>query len=129
MSCRVMDLLKTYCPEIEIHIIDEAFLHIRTSTKNFDLKSYGEQMSHKVKKATGIPVSVGFALTKALAKVANRIAKKYSVDTKGVYLIENEVKRIKALKWLEIEFAWGIGRQHSKKLYALGVKMLLILKS
>ena len=122
MSCRVMDLLKTYCPEIEIYSIDEAFLDFRTYTKNFDLKSYGEQMSRKVKKATGIPVSVGFAPTKALAKVANRIAKKYPVENNGVYLMDTEEKRIKALKWLKIEDVWGIGRQHAKRLYAIVVK-------
>ena len=122
ISCRVMDLLKTYCPEIEIYSIDEAFLDFRTYTKNFDLKSYGEQMSRKVKKVTGIPVSVGFAPTKALAKVANRNAKKYPVETKGVYPIDTEEKSIKALKWLKIEDVWGVGRQHAKRLYAIGVK-------
>ncbi|CAN1508192.1 DinP Nucleotidyltransferase/DNA polymerase involved in DNA repair [Spirosomataceae bacterium] len=122
MSCRVMDLLKAYCPEIEIYSIDEAFLDFSTYTKNFDLKSYGEQMSRNVRKATGIPVSVGFAPTKALAKVANRIAKKYPVETKRVYPMDTEEKRIKALKWLKIEDVWGIGRQHAKRLYAIGVK-------
>jgi DNA polymerase V len=78
-------------------------------------------MRLKVIKWTGIPVSVGIAPTKALAKVANRIAKKYSERTKGVYIIDNEEKRIKALKWLKVEDVWGIGRQHSKRLNKIGV--------
>lgn len=122
MSSRVMDLLRSYCEEIEIYSIDEAFLDFSTYTQNFDLNSYGQQMAYKVKKATGIPVSVGFAPTKALAKVANRIAKKYPVETNGVYLIDTNEKRIKALKWLKIEDVWGVGRQHTKRLNAIGVK-------
>ena len=55
-----------------------------------------------VLKWTGIPISIGIAPTKALAKVANRIAKKFPNKTKGVYLINSEEKRIKALKWLKI---------------------------
>ena len=58
-------------------------------------------------KWTGIPVSIGIAPTKALAKIANRIAKKFPNQTKGVYLINSEQKRIKALKWLKIQDVWG----------------------
>ncbi|MCP9765175.1 Y-family DNA polymerase [Lacihabitans soyangensis] len=121
MSSRVMDLLKGYCPEIEIYSIDEAFLDFKSFTKNYDLKAYGEKMAYHVRKATGIPVSVGFAPTKALAKVANRIAKKYPEQTKGVFVMDTLEKRIKALKWLKIEDVWGVGRQHAKRLNAIGV--------
>ena len=121
MSSRVMDLLKGYCPEIEIYSIDEAFLNFKSFTKNYDLKAYGEKMAYHVRKATGIPVSVGFAPTKALAKVANRIAKKYPEQTKGVFVMDTLEKRIKALKWLKIEDVWGVGRQHAKRLNAIGV--------
>ncbi|HLO43779.1 MAG TPA: Y-family DNA polymerase [Leadbetterella sp.] len=121
MSSRVMDLLKGYCPEIEIYSIDEAFLDFKSYTKNYDLKAYGEKMAYHVRKATGIPVSVGFAPTKALAKVANRIAKKYPEQTKGVFVMDTLEKRIKALKWLKIEDVWGVGRQHAKRLNAIGV--------
>lgn len=121
MSSRVMDLLKGYCPEIEIYSIDEAFLDFKSFIKNYDLKAYGEKLAYQIRKATGIPVSVGFAPTKALAKVANRIAKKYPEQTKGVFVMDTEEKRIKALKWLKIEDVWGVGHQHAKRLNAIGI--------
>lgn len=115
MSSRVMNLLADFTPEIEIYSIDEAFLKF-DGFELFNLQEIGNTMLSKVTKGTGIPISVGFAPSKALAKVANRIAKKYPVQTKGVYVIDTEEKRIKALKWLAIEDVWGIGRQHAKRL-------------
>lgn len=121
MSNRVMTILSDYSPEMEIYSIDECFLKLK-GFDLFNLQTYGEDMRYKVTKWTGIPISVGIAPTKALAKVANRIAKKYPTETKGVYIIDSEERRIKALKWLKVEDVWGIGRQHSKRLNALGVK-------
>ncbi|TXH23135.1 MAG: Y-family DNA polymerase [Chitinophagaceae bacterium] len=121
MSHRVMTILSEYAPDIELYSIDEAFLKLK-GFQYFNLQEYGEAMRYKVTKWTGIPISVGMAPTKALAKVANRIAKKYPKETKGVYIIDSEVKRIKALKWLKIEDVWGIGRQHSKRLQSMGIK-------
>jgi DNA polymerase V len=117
MSNRVMNILSDYSPDIEIYSIDEAFLKL-DGFSYFDLQQYGEQMRYKVTKWTGIPISVGIAPTKALSKVANRIAKKFPEKTKGVYIIDSEEKRIKALKWLKIEDVWGIGRQHTERLNA-----------
>jgi DNA polymerase V len=120
MSMRVMSILSSYCPEIEIYSIDEAFLNFSGFTY-FDLQQYGEEIAHKVYKSTGIPVSIGFAATKVLSKVANKIAKKYPKETKSVYIIDSEEKRIKAVKWLKVEDIWGIGRQHSKRLNNLNI--------
>ncbi|MDP2060397.1 MAG: Y-family DNA polymerase [Flavobacteriaceae bacterium] len=120
MSQRVMDILSGYSPEIEIYSIDEAFLKLKGFEK-FDLQKYGAEMRYKVQKWTGIPISVGIAPTKALAKVANKIAKKYPKELQNVYIIDTEEKRTKALKWLKIEDVWGIGRQHSKRLKAINV--------
>jgi DNA polymerase V len=120
MSQRVMDLLSEYAPEIEVYSIDEAFLKLE-GFDYFDLEKYASQMQLRVTKCTGIPISVGIARTKALAKVANRIAKKFPDRTKNVYVIDTDEKRIKALKWLKIEDVWGIGRKHSKRLKALGI--------
>lgn len=120
MSSRVMNILSSYAPEMEIYSIDEAFLDFRGC--NLNLQETGENIHKQVLKWTGIPVSIGFAHTKALAKVANRIAKKYPQRTNGVYIIDSEEKRIKALKWLKIEDVWGIGRKYSKRLLSLGVK-------
>ena len=116
-----MSILSEYSPDMEIYSIDEAFLKF-DGFNNFNLQTIGEAMQRKVTKGTGIPISVGIAPTKALAKVANRIAKKFPQKTKSVYIIDSEEKRIKALKWLKVEDIWGIGRQHSKRLQALGVK-------
>jgi DNA polymerase V len=121
MSQRVMTMLSEYSPEMEIYSIDEAFLKF-DGFEQFDLQTLGNDMQKKITKGTGIPISVGFAPTKVLSKVANRIAKKFPEKTKSVYIIDTEDKRIKALKWLKIEDVWGIGRQHSKRLEAIGVK-------
>ena len=120
MSSRVMTMLSTFTPEIEIYSIDEAFLRL-DKFDYVDLVKYCLEIKTKVGKSTGIPVSVGIANTKALSKVANRIVKKFSTRTKGVYIIDTEEKRIKALKWLPIDDVWGIGRNHSKRLKAVGV--------
>jgi len=120
MSMRVMSILTSFCPEIEIYSIDEAFLNF-DGFQLFDLQKHGAEISRTVRKSTGIPVSVGFAPTKSLAKVANRIAKKFPKETKGVYVIDTEEKRIKALKWLKIGDIWGIGRRLSKRLIEMNV--------
>ncbi len=121
MSARIMKMLSTYSPKIDIYSIDEAFLRF-DNFKYLDFQEYGIQMKKDVTKSTGIPISIGFATTKALSKVANRIAKKFSERTKGVYIIDNEEKRIKALKWLAIEDVWGIGRRHAKRLRKLNIR-------
>lgn len=120
MSRRVMSIIEEYCPDSEIYSIDEIFLKL-SGFENFDLQKYGEKMQKQVYQWTGIPISVGIAPTKALAKVANRIAKKFPQKTNSVYVISNEEQRIKALKWLKIEDVWGIGRQHAKKLKSLNI--------
>lgn len=120
MSSRVMNILTTFTPEIEIYSIDEAFLKFN-GFELFDLKEYGIKIQKTVTKGTGIPISVGFAPTKTLAKVANKIAKKYSERTQSVHIIDTEEKRIKALKWTKIEDVWGIGRKHTKRLQAKNI--------
>jgi DNA polymerase V len=117
MSSRVMSILADYSPDMEIYSIDEAFLEL-SGFERFNIQEYGEQMQKKVTKWTGIPISIGIAPTKSLSKLANRIAKKYPTHTNSVYIIDNEDKRIKALKWLKVEDVWGIGRQQAKRLKA-----------
>ena len=120
MSSRVMSILERYTPNIELYSIDEAFLQFK-GFDLFDLQKEGMKMQKQIKKWTGIPVSVGIAPSKALAKIANKIAKKFAVKTGGVYSIDTEEKRIKALKWTSISYVWGIGRQHLQQLEAIGV--------
>jgi DNA polymerase V len=120
MSMRVMSLLSSFSPDMEVYSIDEAFLQFKGFDK-FNLTDIGKQMRYKVTKGTGIPVSIGFAPTKALAKVANKIAKKFPGQTGSVHIIDSDEKRIKALKWLPIEDVWGVGRQHAKRLRNIGI--------
>ena len=115
MSSRVMSILSSYTPNIEIYSIDEAFLEFK-GFDNYDLENYGKEIRKKVLKWTGIPVSIGIAPTKALAKVANRIAKKFENKTTGVYVLNSKEKREKALKWLKIGDVWGIGLKHTARL-------------
>jgi DNA polymerase V len=119
MSNRVMTVLSNYSPDIEIYSIDEAFLKLK-GFEYFNLDAYAHTIQKTVTKNTGIPVSVGIAPTKALAKLANRIAKKFKVKN-NVCLIDTDDKRIKALKWLAVGDVWGIGGRHAKRLNAINV--------
>ena len=121
MSTRVMDILTNFSPKIEIYSIDEAFLKF-DDCPYLNFKSYGIEICKRIKKCTGIPVTIGFARTKALAKVATKVAKKFKKHTNSVYVIDSKEKRIKALKWLPVEDIWGIGPKHSARLKKLGVK-------
>jgi DNA polymerase V len=121
MSNRVMRILSEFTPEIEIYSIDEAFLKF-SGFDSFNLEEYSLDIIKKVNQWTKIPVSIGIAPTKALSKIANKIAKKFPERTKNTYIIDSEIKRIKALKWTKIEAVWGIGRQFSKKLRLVNVK-------
>lgn len=120
MSHRIMNILSEYSDEQEIYSIDECFLNL--SSIKEELNEYGLNMRQRVLQWTGVPVSVGMAPTKSLAKLANRIAKKYVQRTKGTYVIDTEEKLAKALKWLPVEDVWGIGRRSVKKLKAVGVQ-------
>lgn len=119
MSKRVMNVLSDFSPEMEVYSIDEIFLDMKGFSL-FNLISYGKKMRLKVLQYTGIPTSVGIAPTKALSKLANRIAKKYP-QLESVYFMDTEQKRIKALKWLSVADVWGIGGQYAKRLKLMGV--------
>jgi DNA polymerase V len=115
LSNRVMSILGQFTPNVEIYSIDEAFLNFDGLNVS-DYHDYGLQMKTRVQKWVGIPVCIGFAPTKALSKVANKIAKKFQDRTHGVYVIDSDEKRIKALKWTKIEDVWGIGYRMNKKM-------------
>ncbi|MFK7783278.1 Y-family DNA polymerase [Psychroserpens sp.] len=115
MSSRVMSILEQFTPDVEVYSIDEAFLQFK-GFDNYDFDDYGLQMRQRILKWTGIPTCVGIAPTKALSKVANKIARKFPKQTNGVYVINSEEKRIKALKWTKIESVWGIGYGLQKRL-------------
>lgn len=115
ISSRVMAVLGQFTPNIEVYSIDEAFLNFDGMTVP-DYQHYGLEMKRRTLKWLSIPVSVGFAPTKALAKVANKIARKFPKETLGSYVMDTEEKRIKGLKWTKIEDVWGIGFRLTKKM-------------
>ena len=115
LSQRVMKILEKFCPSVEVYSIDEAFLNFDGMNIS-DYHQYGLDVQKKLIKWLSIPTGIGFAPTKALAKLANRIAKKFPERTNGVYVIDTEDKRIKALKWTKIEDVWGIGYRLTKKM-------------
>lgn len=120
MSMRMKGLLSRFTPAIEDYSIDEAFLDF-TGFKTETLRDYCLDMSRTVRQGIGIPVGVGIAPTKTLAKVANRFAKKYP-GYEGVAIIDTDAKRIKALQLTYIGDVWGIGRRHTERLLNMGVK-------
>ena len=120
MSQRIMKILGMHTPNIEIYSIDEAFLDFK-GFKYYDLEKEAFLLKQKIRRWTGIPVSIGIAPTKALAKIANKIAKKYVHKTKGVHLIRSEKQISNALKWTKVEDIWGVGRQYKKLLIKNGI--------
>lgn len=120
LSNRVMKILEGFTPNIEVYSIDESFMNFDGMAID-DYHKYGLQIKTRIQKWLGIPVCVGFAPTKALAKVANKIAKKYQERTQGIYIIDTEEKRIKALKWTKVEDIWGIGFRLTKKMKAKNI--------
>lgn len=117
LSHRVMKILENYTPNVEVYSIDEAFLNFSGMTIS-DFNAYGSEIQRRILKWLSIPIGIGFAPTKALSKVANKIAKRFPERTNGIYVIDTEEKRIKALKWTKIEDVWGIGFRLAKKMKA-----------
>lgn len=123
MSARVMSILADAVPRIEIYSIDEAFL-ILDGFNEKDVRPLCSHLVAKIRKWTGIPVSIGIAPTKTLAKIASHFAKKYP-GYKGVCMIDDDAKREKALSMTPIGDVWGIGRRLAPKLEEAGVKTAL----
>lgn len=120
LSKRVMNILRQFTPNVEDYSIDEAFLNF-DGVSIEDYHNYGLQIRKRILKWLGLPVCVGIAPTKALSKVANRIAKKFPEKTGGVHVIDTDEKRIKALKWTKIGDVWGIGYRLTKKMKAMNI--------
>jgi DNA polymerase V len=116
MSSRVMMTLAALAPEIEVYSIDEAFMDM-SGFERFDLTEYGRLIRRTVRQHTGIPVCVGMAPTKTLAKIANRLAKK-NPHYQGVSVLRSDSEIQAALERTRVEDIWGIGRQWSKVLRA-----------
>lgn len=111
MSNRVMALLEEMAPRTQQYSVDECFLDLTTMRR--DLVDYGHHIRHHIKKCAGIPVSVGIAETKTLAKLVNNLAKA-SVKSNGVISLIDTNWHRKALEKTSIGNVWGIGRQYAK---------------
>lgn len=117
MSSRVMSILETMAPDIEVYSIDEAFLHF-PDTEDANLYAYCIEIRQKIAQWLGLPVSLGIAPTKTLAKLANSKAKK---DKTGVFDLRNEKVREDVLAQCPVRDLWGIGYNSDAKLRGLGI--------
>ena len=114
MSLRVMNLLHNFTPEVEIYSIDEAFLNLEPRRNSLD--NLAHSIREKMYKWTGIPVSIGIAETKVLAKIANKRAKKDELREKGVLNLYRSDKTEPILKETLVADIWGIGYRSALKL-------------
>ncbi|MBE6214725.1 MAG: Y-family DNA polymerase [Bacteroidales bacterium] len=123
LSNRVMSILADAVPKIEIYSIDEAYLHL----EGIDVDKVPDicrNLIAKVRQWVGIPVSIGVAPTKTLAKIASHFAKKYK-GYKGFCMMDTAEKRIKALQLTPIEDVWGVGRRLAPKMQGWGIRTAL----
>lgn len=116
MSNRVMNIVKEHFMNVEVYSIDEAFVSFPSENLS-EIENRFIKLRDKIAKWTGIPVSIGVAPTKTLAKVASRIAKKNS----GVFLLFDKTTKDKILKELPVGSVWGIGRRLHKRFIRLGI--------
>lgn len=118
MSDRVMSTLRHFCPDMEVYSIDEAFL-ILDKFKYKDLKKFTLEIKQEIKQWTGIPVSIGFSHTKTLAKIANKHAKKNTIE--GVFDLTSLELQNDLLDKFPVKDIWGIGSQLSHRLEKLNI--------
>ena len=119
MSERVMSLIESMVPAVEVYSIDEAFADL-TGIDGLDV--LGRQIRAQVLRCTGVPVGVGIAPTKTLAKLANHTAKRLQAQTGGVVNICDPVKRDWVLRNTDVAEVWGVGRRLKMHLNAMGIK-------
>ena len=118
-SDRVMKTLNTFTPRLEVYSVDEAFLDL-TGMEHLGWHVLGEQIKKTVEKNIGIPVSVGIAPTKTMAKIANHIAKKHK-NYDGVCELVKQEDQDFALSLMDVEDIWGVGKSYALKLKRLGI--------
>lgn len=119
MSERVMSLIEAMVPAVEVYSIDEAFADL---TGIGGLDTLGREIRARILRCTGIPVGVGIAHTKTLAKLANHMAKRLQAQTGGVVNITDPIKRDWVLRNTDVAEVWGVGRKMKLHLDAMGIK-------
>lgn len=123
LSARVMSILAETVPHIEIYSIDEAFLHLDGIIREA-VPGLCRDLVARIRRWVGIPVSIGVAPTKTLAKIASHFAKNYP-GYKGVCMMDSDAKRLKALELTPIEDVWGVGRRLAPRMHASGIRTAL----
>lgn len=126
MSQRVMGALQEFTPEVEIYLIDEAFMRLERDPTS-SLRSEGLKIKEKVRQWIGIPVSIGIAPTKTLAKIANHLAKKSS-NAAGVLDLTAASDQAQALEQTPVHEVWGVGPAYAKLLQVQGITTALKLR-
>ena len=120
MSARMMAILGEMAAGQEVYSIDESFLDVTGVSNIIPLETFGQQMRERIRKETGLIIGVGFAPTKALAKLANHAAKKWT-QTNGVEDLSDRSRQRKLLHLTDVSDIWGIGQRISKRLNQLGI--------
>ena len=147
LTGRVVSIIRQEAPAYFRYSIDECFMYLpsidhstltidhsaaqketasngQSSMVNVQWQKWGENLHKRVKREVGLPISIGLAPNKTLAKIASKLAKKYAAY-KHCCMIDTDYKREKALEWCPIEDVWGIGRRYAAKLQSLGCKTAL----
>ena len=147
LTGRVVSIIRQETPAYFRYSIDECFMYLpsidhstltidhsaaqketasngQSSMVNVQWQKWGEHLHKRVRREVGLPISIGLAPNKTLAKIASKLAKKYAAY-KHCCMIDTDYKREKALEWCPIEDVWGIGRRYAAKLQALGCKTAL----
>ena len=120
LTSRVVSIIRQEAPAYFRYSIDECFVYL-DGIRHSTLQHWGEHLHQRIWRSVGMPVSIGLAPNKTLAKIAAKLAKKFEVY-RHCCLIDNDANRIAALKWLPVEDVWGIGRRYAARLQALGCR-------
>lgn len=125
MSARIMAIFGRFVEDVEVYSIDEAFLDLNGYESIYpDLTVFAQDLRSTVMQWTRIPISIGIAPTKTLAKVANRYAKKH-LDSNGVFMLSTPEQIRHVLAQVEVDELWGIGRRYATFLKQNGIKTAL----
>ncbi|MFC1732913.1 Y-family DNA polymerase [candidate division KSB1 bacterium] len=127
MSQRIMTILSMFSPDIEVYSIDEAFIEI-SGIKGIDYLKYGQEIRETIKKWTGLPVSIGIAPTKTLAKIANHIVKLQNISN-DVLVLANNITINEFLKKVDVNEIWGVGERYNEFLVSNGIATAFDLKN
>jgi len=122
LTARVVSIISQEAPAYFRYSIDECFMYLPADHPSY--QRWGENLHRRVKREVGLPLSIGLAPNKTLAKIASKLAKKFEVY-RHCCMIDDDYKREKALEWCPVGDVWGIGRRYAAKLQALGCKTAL----